>query len=75
MHPQSSLVSVSYPQGLKDLRPNFEKFQNSGADEQTVLIHNSERLSIAYPYLTHHYIVRPRFKTDPFHADHRLMLR
>ena len=32
MHPQSPVLSVSYPQGVKDPRANFEKLQNSGAD-------------------------------------------
>ena len=32
--------SVSYPQWPNDPYPNYEKFQNSGADEKTVMSRN-----------------------------------
>ena len=51
MHPQSPVLTISYPQDPKDPRPNFEKYQNSGADLKTVTVHNSTYLSIFYPYL------------------------
>ena len=47
---------MSSPQGPQDPRLNFEKFQNSGADEKTVIVHISTHLSVfflvSYPYLS-----------------------
>ena len=79
MHPKSPALSVSYPQGVKDPHANFEKLQNSGADEENVIVHNSTHLSVFYPYLirilTYHYAVYSKIRTDSFYADHYLQLR
>ena len=58
--------------------PKFEKFQNSGADGKTVMVHKAfiRVLSVSYPYsqpiITHS---TPKLRTDSFHADHYLQLR
>ena len=81
MHPQSPVLPVSYPQGVKDPRANFEKLQNSGADEEIVhvIVHNSTHLAVFYLYLirisTYHYAVHSKIRTDSFYADHYLQLR
>ena len=60
INPQSPVLFVSYP---KDLRANFEKFQNSGAGEKIEIVHNSAHLSVFYSYLiriaTYHDAVHP----------------
>ena len=70
MPPQNPVLSVSYLQGPTDQRPNFEKFQNSGADEKIVIGHNSLQFSVFYPYLirisTYPYAVHPKWRTDSF---------
>ena len=58
---------------------NLEKFQNSGADKITTMIHYSTHLSVFYPYLirisTYYDAVYHKLKTYSFHADHYLQLR
>ena len=60
LHPQRPVLTVSYLQGPKDTSTNFQKFQNSGADENNLIVHSSTYLSAfvriksaSYPYLIH----------------------
>ena len=51
----------------------FEKFQNSGADGKSVMVHKAfiRILSVSQPIITHS---TPKLRTDSFHADHYLQL-
>ena len=61
INPQSPVLFVSY---AKDPRANFVKFQNSGADEKILMVHNSAQLYVFYSYLiripSYHYAVYPQ---------------